>query len=76
MCFNIKLNENMAPPRVDVRLERLIVRLRDDEHLTMEAIGQQLKMGRSTISKVYRRAKNPRAVSKGGRPRKTDERCG
>ena len=68
------LNWKMAPSRVDARIEELIVRLRDEEEMKMQDIGNIVNMHRSVISRVYRRAKNPKEVKAAGRKRKTDER--
>ena len=64
----------MAPPRVDARLANLIVQLRDKEKMKFEAIGNHVRMHPYSVSRVYYRTKNPKALNKAGRPRKTDIR--
>lgn len=42
----------MAPPRIDTRIESLIMRLNDIEGWTMEEIGKHVHMHRSNASKI------------------------
>lgn len=54
-------------------IQRLIVRLREDEKYTYEKIGKELQMGKSAVRKVYMRTKNPVNLKAPGRPRVTDK---
>lgn len=60
--------------RIDSSLEKLIVRLRDNDKLTYEQIGDRIGMGKSAIFKIYRRFKKGPVPEQRGRPRKTNER--
>lgn len=65
----------MAPKRVDVRIEKLIVRLHDeDEKWSFEKIAKHIKMTKMGVRKIYQRVKNPKPVRHGGKPRATDKR--
>lgn len=49
----------MAPKYCDVRLESLIVRLRDEEGMSFGKIAQHFKMSKDSVHKVYKRINVP-----------------
>lgn len=59
-------------PKVDNRIEKLILRLRDDEKMTYAQIAKHVGLQRESISKILKRARNPMPTNKGGRPRITE----
>lgn len=66
----------MAPKRCDSRIETLIVRLRDSEHMTFEKIAEHIgNLTKKGVWKIYQRMKHPVPLKKGGKPRVTDPRC-
>lgn len=66
----------MVYQKVDERLEKLIVRLRDNEQLSYKDIAEHVGIRRQSLPKIYKRAKdvNRPPANKGGRPRITDKR--
>lgn len=65
----------MAPRiRTSSAIEKLIVDLRDKEHLTYEEIGARFGLGKGAIFKIYKRFKAGPIPELRGRPRKTSER--
>lgn len=61
--------------KVDSAMERLIVRLRGDEHWSFNKIKDHVSLSKGGVFKIYNRAKHPKKKIKvSGRPKCTDKR--
>lgn len=63
----------MGNKKVDVRMEKLILRLRDQEKMTYLKIAEHVGLRRESIPKILKRVRNPVPLNKGGRPRATQK---
>lgn len=64
----------MAPPRVDKRIESLILKLRNEEKLNFSEIAARLHLNKGSVWKIYKRLTTPGVMKTGGKPRCTDQR--
>lgn len=55
-------------------MERLIVRLRDDENWSFNKIKDHTKLSKGGVIKIYNRIKHPKDLLPPGRHRSTDRR--
>ena len=55
-------------------IRSLIIRLSDEDHLTFQQIGDQLKLNKGTIRHIYGQEKDHTKSDNRGRPRKTNKR--
>lgn len=64
----------MAPPRVDVKIEELVVRLCQNECWSYQKVADHVNISRGTVCKILKRQENPKELKTGGKPRCTNIR--